>query len=48
LIQVAVATENACFLDQQTYEDQAYEMELALSRLNIASTRPERNNMKFF
>lgn len=38
-IQVAVATENAYVLDQQAYEDQAYEMELALSQLNIASTR---------
>ncbi len=38
-IQVAVATENAYVLDQQAYDDQAYEMELALSQLNIASTR---------
>ncbi len=38
-IQVAVATENAYVLDQQAYDDQAYEMKLALSQLNIASTR---------
>ncbi len=31
--------ENAYVLDQQAYDDQAYEMELALSQLNIASTR---------